>query len=66
MFLVGGDVKHVIKGVHDTCFQYHYHMETQNCLVIPTFDGLDVYPGTQWIDYCKVAIAQMLNMFESK
>lgn len=62
----GNNVKHVLKGKHDTCFQYHYHMETQICLVVPRFDGLDVFPATQWIDYVKIAVAGLLQILESK
>jgi xanthine dehydrogenase/oxidase len=41
------DVEHEIEGEWRIGGQYHFHMELQNCLCIPTADGLDVYSGTQ-------------------
>ncbi|XP_011334533.1 indole-3-acetaldehyde oxidase isoform X2 [Ooceraea biroi] len=58
----GNNTKHVIKGVFRCGSQYHYTMETQSCVCIPTEDGIDVYPSTQWIDLTQVSIANVLNI----
>lgn len=58
----GDNIKHVIKGVLKLCSQYHYTMETQSCVCIPTEDGMDVYPATQWIDNIQVTIADCLDV----
>ena len=62
----GNDVRHVIKGTFDIYQQYHFHMELQCCNVVPTEDGLDVYPSTQWMDLTQIAIANMLNIPNSR
>lgn len=56
----GKDVVHTVKGTFDIYGQYHYHMETQCCNVIPTEDGLDIYPATQWMDLTQIAAATCL------
>nr|XP_023021560.1 indole-3-acetaldehyde oxidase-like [Leptinotarsa decemlineata] len=58
----GDDVKKVIKGEFYIGSQYHFHMELQCCSVIPTEDGLDVYPATQWMDFCQVAIMEAVKI----
>ncbi|XP_074027296.1 uncharacterized protein isoform X2 [Leptinotarsa decemlineata] len=58
----GDDVEKVIKGEFYIGSQFHFHMELQCCNVIPTEDGLDVYPSTQWMDLCQAAISEALNM----
>lgn len=58
----GNDVKHVIKGTVDLYHQYHFHMETHCCQVVPNEDGLVVYSSTQWMDVIQIAIAKMLNI----
>lgn len=37
-------------------------METQYCSVIPTEDGFDIYPSTQWMDISQAAAAAALNI----
>lgn len=41
-------------------------METQCCNVVPTEDGFDMYPGTQWMDLCQVAASAALNIPSNK
>ncbi|CAG9763262.1 unnamed protein product [Ceutorhynchus assimilis] len=62
----GTDVKAVIKSKTSLRGQYHFHMETQNCVVIPTEDGLDVFPGTQFMNGIQGAISQVINMPSQK
>lgn len=54
---IGTDVKHVIKGTFDIYHQYHFHMETQICTVIPVEDGLDMFTSTQFMDLNQTAAA---------
>lgn len=43
--------------------QYHFTMETQRTLCVPTDDGgLDLYSATQWMDHVQMAVSQALNM----
>ncbi|XP_039304286.1 xanthine dehydrogenase 1 isoform X2 [Solenopsis invicta] len=58
----GNNVKQTIKGVFQCGSQYHYTMETQSCVCIPTEDGMDVYPTSQWIDLSQVSIANCLGV----
>ncbi|KAF7271079.1 hypothetical protein GWI33_016039 [Rhynchophorus ferrugineus] len=62
----GKDVKKVIKGETYVGGQYHFHMETHICVVVPTEDGLNVFPSTQWMDHIQGVIAQVLNMPSQK
>ncbi|CAB3359541.1 Hypothetical predicted protein [Cloeon dipterum] len=55
----------VFNGTFEIGSQYHMHMETQTCLVVPTEDGLDVYSATQWMDHVQQVIAEFLNIKES-
>lgn len=63
---LGTDVKHVIKGKFDVSWQYHYHMETQCCAVVPVEDGLDIYPSTQSLDFAHMSAANALNIPQNK
>ncbi|KAJ8949770.1 hypothetical protein NQ318_018999 [Aromia moschata] len=54
------DIKHVIKGNFNIDMQYHFHMEVQCCNVVPTEDGLDMHPSTQWMDLCQIAASSAL------
>ncbi|XP_049839222.1 uncharacterized protein LOC126284382 [Schistocerca gregaria] len=60
------NAKHVIKGSFDIGKQYHYTMETQCAVCIPTEDGMDVYAATQWMDETQIAISQALKMPENR
>lgn len=61
-YISGNDVKHVIKGTFDVSWQYHFSMETQYCSVVPTEDGFDMYPATQWMDLAQYAASVLLNI----
>ncbi|EFA11446.2 uncharacterized protein LOC656938 [Tribolium castaneum] len=58
----GKDITHVLKGRSELSCQYHYHMETQCCSVVPTEDGLDMYPSSQWLDLSQTSAATTLNI----
>jgi len=45
--------------------QYHLHMETHTCIVVPTEDGYDVFSATQWMDHVQQVIAECLNITQS-
>ncbi|XP_050309802.1 uncharacterized protein LOC126745822 isoform X2 [Anthonomus grandis grandis] len=62
----GSDVQRVIKGESYINTQYHFHMENQNCLVIPTEDGLQVHAGTQWMDHTQAVISRVLKIPSQK
>jgi len=46
--------------------QYHYHMETQTSLCLPTEDGIDVFTTTQFIDNVQFAISQITGFPKNK
>lgn len=59
----GTEIKHTISGHFEIpSTQYHYHMETQQCLCVPSEDGMDVYSSSQWSDTCQVAISEVLKV----
>ncbi|KAL4224843.1 hypothetical protein ACF0H5_015539 [Mactra antiquata] len=53
---------HVITGSIQCGTQYHFSMETQISICIPTEDGMKVYASSQWIDYAQKSIAQVVGM----
>lgn len=65
-YFLGNNVKHVIKDVFRSNTQYHYTMETQSCVCIPTEDSIEVYPSTQWIDLTQASIAEVLNVKQNR
>lgn len=62
----GKNIKRVLKGQSELSSQYHYHMETQCCNVVPTEDGLDLYPSSQWLDLSQTSAATTLNIPANK
>ncbi|CAG9761736.1 unnamed protein product [Ceutorhynchus assimilis] len=62
----GTDIKTVINGKTSVRGQYHFHMETQMCVVIPTEDGLDIFASTQWMQGIQGAVSQILNIPSQK
>lgn len=60
---VGNDIKQSISGHFEIpSTQYHYHMETQQCLCVPSEDGIEIYSSSQWNDTAQVAVAEVLNV----
>lgn len=45
--------------------QYHYHMETQQCLCVPSEEGMDIYSSSQWSDTSQIAVSELLNVPEN-
>lgn len=62
----GNDVVHTVKGTFDIHGQYHYTMETQCCNVVPTEDGLDIFPASQWVDLVQIAAAACLAIHNNR
>ncbi|KAK0168931.1 hypothetical protein PV327_002687 [Microctonus hyperodae] len=58
----GTDIVQVIKGEFECGNQYHFTMEPQSCVCIPTEDGIDVYPTSQFIDLTQTSIATCLGI----
>lgn len=51
----------IIKGRVDFKSQYHFHMEPQTTVCIPSEDGIIVYTSTQWVDLVTIAISECLK-----
>lgn len=67
-FLVGVSVgpSTEIKGTFSMGSQYHFSMETQTTICLPTENGgVDVYASTYWMDFTQMAIARCLNIPEN-
>ncbi|XP_065224598.1 uncharacterized protein LOC135848590 isoform X2 [Planococcus citri] len=59
------DVKYKFNGSLLMGGQYHFTMETQTCYCVPTEDGMDMYPATQWITGVQQNAAVALNLPEN-
>nr|XP_045608547.1 xanthine dehydrogenase/oxidase-like [Procambarus clarkii] len=53
---------HILEGRLRHGGQYHFHMENQVALVVPTDDGLEVYPSSQWASETQRSIGQVLGL----
>nr|XP_018909623.1 PREDICTED: xanthine dehydrogenase-like [Bemisia tabaci] len=60
-----GSGKHIIKGSFECREQYHFHMETQTCLAVPTDEGIDLYPSSQYLSTTQRAISLALKLPEN-
>jgi xanthine dehydrogenase molybdopterin-binding subunit B len=50
-----------VEGDFEIGSQYHFHLETQSCLVRPLEEGqFDVVSSTQWMDKVQVVVAKAL------
>lgn len=59
----GNDTKQTISGHFEIpSTQYHYHMETQQCLCVPNEGEMDVYSSSQWSDTAHIAVSEVLNV----
>lgn len=62
----GSNIKHTVSGHFEIpSTQYHYHMETQQCLCVPCEDGMDIFSSSQWSDTVQVSVAEVLNVPEN-
>ncbi|PSN56312.1 hypothetical protein C0J52_07515 [Blattella germanica] len=57
---------HVIEGTFESGYQYHFPLETMQCFCVPTQDGIDLYPSTQFVDLVQLAISQAVKMPENR
>ncbi len=62
--IAGSDIK--VKGQIECGSQYHFTMETQNALVVPTDEGYTVYSSTQWVTNVQLAVANFLGIPNSR
>lgn len=62
----GNDTVYSISGSQYSIGQYHYTLETQSAVCIPTEDGLDLYPSSQSADHTQIVVSQVLNIPEHK
>uniref|UniRef100_A0A8D9F6H1 Indole-3-acetaldehyde oxidase n=1 Tax=Cacopsylla melanoneura TaxID=428564 RepID=A0A8D9F6H1_9HEMI len=60
--LIKPNVQVKIKGTAEFGPQYHYTMEGQTALAIPSEDGMDIYAATQWVTLVQESVAGMLGL----
>ena len=60
----GSDI--IITGTLNRGPQYHFYMETQGAVSIPTDDGITVHAGTQWQLETQQAVAKVLAMDQNQ
>lgn len=66
ILFLGNDIVYSISGSQYSIGQYHYTLETQSAVCIPTEDGLDLYPSSQSADHTQIVVSQVLNIPEHK
>lgn len=59
-FVLLADIQYKLDGTLLIGGQYHYTMETQTCFCVPTEDGIDVYPSSQWLTCIQVNVSAAL------
>ena len=57
--------KESVKGEFEIGSQYHFHLETQTCIVTPEEDGVRVTSTTQYMDAVQKIVAGALGIKES-
>lgn len=63
----GKETKHKLSGYFEMAStQAHFTMETHQCVCVPTEEGMDIYPSTQWMDTIQVGVAEMLKVPENR
>ena len=56
-----------VSGEFEIGSQYHFHMETQSCIVTPKEDGqFEVFSATQWMDNVQHTISGALGIPDNK
>lgn len=58
--------EHVVEGEFEMGSQYHFYMETQVALSVPTDDGIDLFCSSQDGDNVQVAAADCLRLQKSQ
>ncbi|XP_055691252.1 xanthine dehydrogenase/oxidase-like [Lutzomyia longipalpis] len=61
----GLDTAHTIVGQFEIGSQYHFPLEPQTTICVPTEDGIDVHCSTHWVNFVKIIIAQVVNIPEN-
>ncbi|KAI5744765.1 hypothetical protein M8J76_005006 [Diaphorina citri] len=56
------DVQFKIKGAAEFGPQYHYTMEGQTALCVPSEDGVDIYAASQWVTLVQESVAGVLGL----
>ncbi|RZF35328.1 hypothetical protein LSTR_LSTR003768 [Laodelphax striatellus] len=58
------NVKHIVKGTVEVEKQYHFPLEPQTCVCVPTNGGqcMNVYSSTQWPQITQFAVALALGI----
>ncbi|KAJ6635263.1 Xanthine dehydrogenase [Pseudolycoriella hygida] len=51
-----------VVGTFDIGSQYHYTMEPQTTICIPSEDGIEVVSATQWVHLVQIAVSRCLNI----
>ncbi|KAK3789286.1 hypothetical protein RRG08_001676, partial [Elysia crispata] len=54
-------VEQIVEGTVSMGSQYHFYMETQVCLAVPSEDGIDLYAATQNSDLCQHAASIVID-----
>ncbi|KAK3789287.1 hypothetical protein RRG08_001677 [Elysia crispata] len=54
-------VDQIVEGTVSMGSQYHFYMETQVCLAVPSEDGIDLYASTQNSDNCQAAASHVID-----
>lgn len=64
--LFADDVQFKIKGAAEFGPQYHFTMEGQTALCVPSEDGVDIYAATQWITLVQESVATVLGFPQNR
>jgi xanthine dehydrogenase/oxidase len=56
----------IVEGTIATGWQIHFHMEPQDCIVVPTDEGMEVTGGIQFAQLVQMTIGSALSMSANK